>query len=170
MLLCKNNHYFIFACVSVRARTRAHGRVLDCVCMRPSMCVGSGARARARACSCVPVALLIQHATPLWLHRIFRHFLINGTNFEKMLRSVKCVFYFYLQLIFGIFLILKRIQRDIIINMKSLNVKYLLFLSHFNETNFLDIISKKGHTSSLIEIRPVGAELFHADKQTDRQT
>jgi hypothetical protein len=156
--------------VCVCACAYAGAWVRACLCLYPSMCVGSGARALARACSCVPVALLIQHATPLWLHRIFRHFLINGTNFEKMLRSVKCVFYFYLQLIFGIFLILRRIQRDIIINMKSLNVKYLLFLWDFNETNFLDIISKKGHTSSLIEIRPVGAELFHADKQTDRQT
>jgi hypothetical protein len=33
--------------------------------------------------------------------------------------------------------------------------------------NFLDRLSKKVQTSSLIRIRPVGAELFHADRQTD---
>ena len=36
------------------------------------------------------------HATvclrPLWLHRVFRHFLINGTIVVKTLLSVKCVF------------------------------------------------------------------------------
>jgi hypothetical protein len=32
------------------------------------------------------------------------------------------------------FLIRRRMQRDIVINVKGLYVKYLLFLSHFNET------------------------------------
>jgi hypothetical protein len=31
----------------------------------------------------------------------------------------------------------------------------------------LDIFSKKAQISSFIKIRPVGAELFHADVQTD---
>ena len=33
--------------------------------------------------------------------------------------------------------------------------------------NFLDRFSKKSQISGFIKIRPVGAELFHADRQTD---
>ena len=36
--------------------------------------------------------------------------------------------------------------------------------------NFLDIFSKKSQISNFIKIRPVGTELFHADRQTDRRT
>jgi len=36
--------------------------------------------------------------------------------------------------------------------------------------NFLDVFSKNPLTSNLIEIHPVGAELFHADGQTDGRT
>jgi hypothetical protein len=43
-----------------------------------------------------------------------------------------------------IFLIIKRIRRDIVINVKSLHVKYLLFLADFSSNlNFLDKFSKK---------------------------
>jgi hypothetical protein len=49
--------------------------------MRALLCMGAWAR----------LALLTQHATrmdhiaicDLWLHQIFRHYLINGMNFEK---------------------------------------------------------------------------------------
>jgi len=52
---------------------------------------------------------------------------------------------------------------------KGLRVKYLLFLSDYNETlifstNFL----KNTEISNLMKIRPVRAEMFHADRQTDR--
>jgi len=53
----------------------------------------------------------------------------------------------------------------------GLNAKYPLFLSYFNETrNFLNKFSKNIQISVIIKIRPVGAKLFHADWQTDRQT
>jgi hypothetical protein len=49
-----------------------------------------------------------------------------------------------------------------------LPVNYPLFLLDFNETwIFLKIFKKKAHLSSIIKIRPVGAELLHADGQTD---
>jgi hypothetical protein len=35
---------------------------------------------------------------------------------------------------------------------------------------FLDIFSKNTHISNFIKILPVGAELFHAEGQADRQT
>jgi hypothetical protein len=53
----------------------------------------------------------------------------------------------------------------------SLDVKYPLFLSDFNETwIFPDKFSKNNKIQNLMKIRPVGAELFHADGRTDRQT
>jgi len=36
--------------------------------------------------------------------------------------------------------------------------------------DFLDIFSKNIQQTNLIEIRPVGAELFHADGRTDGQS
>ena len=44
------------------------------------------------------------------------------------------MFWFSLQLVLETFLILRIIQRDIVINVKSLHVKYPLFFSDFNET------------------------------------
>ena len=35
---------------------------------------------------------------------------------------------------------------------------------------FIDRFSKKFQIINFMKIRPVGAELFHADRQTDRQT
>jgi hypothetical protein len=48
------------------------------------------------------------------------------------------------------------------------HVKYQLLLSNFNETwVFSTFVSKNTQTSNFTKIRPVGAELFHADGQTD---
>jgi hypothetical protein len=50
---------------------------------------------------------------------------------------------------------------------KRLHVKYLLFLSDFNQTLiFPDRFSKKSQISNLIKIRPVSAKLFHTDVRT----
>jgi len=53
----------------------------------------------------------------------------------------------------------------------SHHVKYLLFLSDFNETRiFLKYIQKNSQMSYWMKISPVGAELFHAGRQRDRRT
>jgi hypothetical protein len=148
------------------------------VCARACVrsCVYPGAWAFAWACA--HVALLIQHATrirhtvthlwPLRLHHIFRHYLINGTIFGKKLLNTKCVFWFSLQLLSKTFFIIRRIQRDIVINVKKSSCKVPVILVRF-EWNliFLDRFSKKGEIPSFIKIRPVGATLFHAEGQTD---
>ena len=49
----------------------------------------------------------------------------------------------------------------------GLHVKYLSFLSHFNDTFiFLDKYSKNIEISNFFKIRPAGAELVHADRRT----
>jgi hypothetical protein len=49
----------------------------------------------------------------------------------------------------------------------GLQVKYPFLLSYFNETWLLDKFSKNTEISNFMKIRPVGAELFHADRRTD---
>ena len=127
-----------------RSRNRCrHGKAIiityserESVCVRACVCGWVGVGARARACACARVALLIQHAARrhivicgLWLYHIFQHYLINGTIFGKNLLNIKCVFWFYLQLLFETFLILRRIQRDIVINVKSrqVNNRYSIY-------------------------------------------
>ena len=50
---------------------------------------------------------------------------------------------------------------------KRLRVKYSLLLSDFNDLNFFDRFSKKFQISNFTKIRPLGAELFHAEIWTD---
>jgi hypothetical protein len=74
---------------------------------------------------CVYVALVIQHAKRMRRIKLSAvaclavpftfTYLINGKNFVKMFLSIKYLFWFPLQLLFEIFLILRRIQRDIVI-------------------------------------------------------
>ena len=53
----------------------------------------------------------------------------------------------------------------------TLHVKYPSFMSVCNETwIFLGRFSKKLSISNFIEIRPVGAEMLHADGGKDKRT
>jgi hypothetical protein len=48
-----------------------------------------------------------------------------------------------------------------------LHVKCPLLLSDFNETRFLTEFIKNTQIPNFAKVRPVGAELFHADRRTD---
>jgi hypothetical protein len=58
----------------------------------------SGKAMGIKYCECVFVALVIKHAKhmlhvlPVGLCNMFQHYLINGTNFEKTLLKLRCVF------------------------------------------------------------------------------
>ena len=59
--------------------------------------------------------------------------LINGTIFgNKVTEHKMCLF--SLQILFETFLIRRRIKQDTVINVKSLHVRHLLFLSDFSDT------------------------------------
>jgi hypothetical protein len=89
--------------------------------------------------------------------------LINGTIFEK---KKLCVFSFHLERLRH-FSFYEEFSEILPWMCKRLHVKYPLFLSDFNETWIFSTDFRK-KTAQDIRIRPVGAELFHADGQTDK--
>ena len=75
------------------------------------------------------------HTWRIWLHRMLPHYLINNTTLgKKKILNIKCAFWFSLHLSCEIFLILRRIRRDIILYVywSSRNVLEL-FSTGFNE-------------------------------------
>jgi hypothetical protein len=90
---------FVLACAWVRAsraRKHEHGRALAYLSSMP----GTGA------------ILAASSLAPPY----FQHYLINGMIFGKKSLNIKCVF--FLQILFETLLILRKIQLDIVINVK----------------------------------------------------
>jgi hypothetical protein len=65
------------------------------------------------------VTLFVATLTPF----IFRHYLINDAIFEKQQLNIKYVFSLSLQLLSETFFFLRRIKRDIVINVKTSSCK-----------------------------------------------
>jgi hypothetical protein len=89
---------------------------------------------------------------------------------KKKLLNAKLVFWFSLQLLSKTFSILKINERDMInIRLSSCKVPFILarFWWHLN---FLGRFSENPQISNFTKMRVVGAELFHGDGRTDRQT
>jgi hypothetical protein len=111
------------------------------------------------------------HLWPVRLYNIFPHYLINGAIFEKRAIEHKMCAVIFLQLLSKPFLILRRTERDM---MKTVywylcKVPIILIWSEWN-MNVLEQFSKDTQMWYFVKIRPVGAELFRADRRTDRQT
>jgi hypothetical protein len=102
----ENNTYFIFwVCV--------------CSLRYPEYKAHAPIRVPSRACLAVTYFSILSHK---------RH------DFRKKLLNIKCMFGFCLQHLSEIFLILKRIKRDIILNFHRFSCKVPSFLQKFNGT------------------------------------
>ena len=80
---------------------------------------------------------------------------------KKLPNKKNMNFGFSLQISSETFLILRIIQRDIILYVYKCYVKYPLFSSYFND------FSRNTQISNFTKIRPVKAAFFHADGQKD---
>ena len=97
------------------------------------------------------------------LHNILPHYLMKGTIFEKRIIEHKlCVLISYTTL-YKIFLILRRIQRDITSSCKGT----VIIVRYYWNLNFLDRFSKKFHVWNVMKTRAVGTELFDTDWQNN---
>jgi len=98
------------------------------------------------------------------------HIMSITTRFpEKVSEHTVCVFIFSTSLS-KIFLILRRIEWDIINNVYCASCKEPVIIVRFCwYLNFHDRISKSAQIPNFVKIRAVRAE-FHADGRTDRQT
>jgi len=90
----------------------------------------------------------------------------NNTIFRK-----ESCFCFSLQLSSETFLILRRTERDMIRNVYRSSCKVPVILVRFEwNLDFIDRGSKNTQIFNFVKFLPVGAEVFHADRQADRQT
>jgi hypothetical protein len=112
----------------------------------------------------------IDNTTQHWGAFLYHSTLAHKRIFFKVFEP-KIWFSFSPQYLSEIFLILRRIQQDIIINVRgsSYNVPVIL-VRFWSNLNCLDIVSKNTQMSNLMKIRPVGSVLLHADRWTVGQT
>ena len=88
-------------------------------------------------------------------------------DFRKKFEHKRCIFIFSTNL-FENFLMLRRMQRDVIINvhMPTRTVRVLLF-GFESKLNFLNRFCQKYQLLNFMKICSVGTELFHADGEKD---
>ena len=117
-------------------------------------------------CAC---AVFYCHLWPVRLYSIIPHYLINGTIFEKRFTDNKmCVFFFLSTILSERFLITRRTERDTAVSVERSSCKVPVILVRLPwNLNFIDNFSKNTRISNFMKIRPMGAELFHVDGQTN---
>jgi hypothetical protein len=103
---------------------------------------------------------------------IFFHIISQTASFsEKSYFISNMYFDFLYNFLPETFLILRRIERDIIINVYGSSCKVpVILLIFWKDLNVFDRFSKNTQIQNFMKIRPVGAELFRADGSTDGQT
>jgi hypothetical protein len=108
------------------------------------------------------------HLWPLWLHQIFRYYLINGKIFGKKLPNIKCVSWFSLQLLSKTLLVLRRIKRDTVINVKtSLTKVSVILVGFWRNLNFLDRFSGKKSSNTKFNKDPFYVSRVVSSGRTD---
>jgi hypothetical protein len=127
----KANTYTLFATMRTRLKIGSlHECVYDVTSTKYLECLYSWLSYPACK-SHLLCAVLYCNLWPVWLYHISPHYLINGTTFGNDLLNIKCVFWFFVQLLSEIFLILRRIQRYIIINIHRSSCKVPVILVRF---------------------------------------
>jgi hypothetical protein len=94
---------------------------------------------------------------------------MNGITFGKSLLNRKCVFWFSLQLLPETFRILRRIKRDVIINVYRSSTRYsfqILIKRQIPRQNFEKFLNAKSHENLSSGSR--GVACGQTDRQTDR--
>ena len=87
----------------------------------------------------------------------FSHYVTISEIFEKKMSDIRCVLIFPTEL-FETFLVLRRIQRDIIQHVQGSSSEVLLFLPDFHKTYTPSTdFRKPPQISNIIKTRPVGA-------------
>ena len=122
-----------------------------------------GVGARARACACTRVTVIIQHAKR---RRIVLSSAASSApphffdisheqhGFRKNVTEQNVYFDFLYNFYKKHFLTLRRIQRDIVMNVKTSSCEVPAIRNGFQRNlNFLDIFSEKAQISSLVKIR-----------------
>jgi hypothetical protein len=106
------------------------------------------------------------------LYTIFPHYLINSETFLRgggELWNIKCLFLFSLQLLSVTFRIIRRTEWDMIKNVywtSCKKVPIILVRLKWN-VDFPGRFFKNTRVLNFMKICPVGAELLHADLQTN---
>jgi hypothetical protein len=105
------------------------------------------------------------HLWPVRLYNIFPHILTNGGR-KKYSVGVLILSSNFSET----FLILRRTERDMVINIHLFSCKVPIFLVRCSRNlNFLDRYSKNTSILNFVKIGPVRAELSHADRRRDQK-
>ena len=111
-----------------------------------------------------------RHLWSVWFYHIFPHYLLNDQIFGKTFLNIKCVFWFSLQFLPKIFLILRRIQPYTLMNVhwspsKVLVINFRFEIKFgFSRDNFEKYSNIKFNFKKSVHWKP------RCSKRTDRQT
>jgi hypothetical protein len=108
------------------------------------------------------------HLWPAPLYNIFPHYLINGTIFVKNLLNIKWVFWFSLQILFELFLMLRRTERNMAIRVYTYSCKVTYLRKIVMKLEFCRKILEK-YSNIKFHSKPSGGIRVVPCGRTDRQ-
>ena len=107
------------------------------------------------------------HLLPVQIYSIFPHHLIHSTICKKLLLNIKCVFLIFRTTFVWNIYILRRLERDMIKNVYWSSRKVAIIRQVKLQLSWQ--FFKNTQTSNFMKIHPVGAELFHVGRRTEKQ-